>query len=205
MRFWAATLLLAVYIVVPSSSCHVSLFPNLFSSFARRLGKAAPDDSRNEIPYINVPGQRFTATHGINAKEGEHKLFLFVVQEENVNYVAISANVAVAGTEGGPEKYEMYLRYMAPPTKDKWDFKAEVTASESYVAPNLYSRDIRINRPEPGSYYLLIIAKENFQELLVTAIVDTPPESDEDKDGPSFTIQRMGEPSMKRRMGSWYK
>lgn len=113
--------------------------------------------------------------------------------------------MAVAGTEGGPEKYEMYLRYMAPPTQDKWDFKAEVTASESYVAKNLYSRDIRINRPKPGSYYLLIVAVEDFQELLVTAIVDTPPESDEDKDGPSFTIQRMGEPSMRRRMGSWYR
>ena len=29
-----------------------------------------------EIPMINVPGQRFTATHGISAKRGEHKLFL---------------------------------------------------------------------------------------------------------------------------------
>ena len=29
-----------------------------------------------EVPMINVPGQRFTATHGIQAKKGEHKLFL---------------------------------------------------------------------------------------------------------------------------------
>ena len=29
-----------------------------------------------EIPMINVPGQRFTATHGIKAKRGESKLFL---------------------------------------------------------------------------------------------------------------------------------
>ena len=28
------------------------------------------------IPMINVPGQRFTATHGIKAKAGEAKLFL---------------------------------------------------------------------------------------------------------------------------------
>ena len=29
-----------------------------------------------EIPMINIPGQRFTATHGIKAKKGEAKLFL---------------------------------------------------------------------------------------------------------------------------------
>ena len=29
-----------------------------------------------EIPMINVPGQRFTATHGIKAKAGDAKLFL---------------------------------------------------------------------------------------------------------------------------------
>ena len=29
-----------------------------------------------EVPMINVPGQRFTATHGIRAKKGEQKLFL---------------------------------------------------------------------------------------------------------------------------------
>ena len=29
-----------------------------------------------EVPMINVPGQRFTATHGIKAKKGEHKLFM---------------------------------------------------------------------------------------------------------------------------------
>ncbi len=33
-------------------------------------------DLEPEIPMINVPGQRFTATHGIRAKKGEHKLFL---------------------------------------------------------------------------------------------------------------------------------
>ena len=29
-----------------------------------------------EIAMINVPGQRFTATHGIKAKAGDAKLFL---------------------------------------------------------------------------------------------------------------------------------
>ena len=33
-------------------------------------------DTTLEIPMINVPGQRFTATHGIKAKKGEHKLFM---------------------------------------------------------------------------------------------------------------------------------
>ena len=46
-------------------------------------------------------------------------------------------------------------------------------------------------------YYLLIYAYEDFQELLVTAIVDTPPELDEGSiaRGPGFTIQRMGRPN----------
>ena len=45
-------------------------------------------------------------------------------------------------------------------------------------------------------YYLLIHAYEDFQELLVTAIVDTPPEYDNEVSrGPGFTIQRMGKPN----------
>lgn len=45
-------------------------------------------------------------------------------------------------------------------------------------------------------YYLLIYAYEDYQELLVTAIVDTPPEYDNQVNvGPGFTIQRMGRPN----------
>ena len=46
-------------------------------------------------------------------------------------------------------------------------------------------------------YYLLIYAYEDFDELLVTAIVDTPPELDDESiaKGPGFTIQRMGRPN----------
>ena len=45
-------------------------------------------------------------------------------------------------------------------------------------------------------YYLLIYAYEDFEELLVTAIVDTPPEYDNEvARGPGFTIQRMGRPN----------
>ena len=35
-------------------------------------------------------------------------------------------NVAVAGTQGGPEKYQMFLRYGAPPTLAKYDYKDQV-------------------------------------------------------------------------------
>ena len=45
-------------------------------------------------------------------------------------------------------------------------------------------------------YYLLIYAYEDYEELLVTAIVDTPPEYDNEvQQGPGFTIQRMGRPN----------
>lgn len=167
---------------------------NNLNNFARRLGKAVEDEI--EIPMINAPGQRFTATHGIKAKKGESKVFLFTVDEwPPANYAAISANIAIAGVHGGHQKYGMFLRYGAPPTPAKFDFKSVVTASDSYVGDKLFSQDIRIERPYPGEYYLLIHAYEDFQELLVTAIVDTPPEYDNEvEQGPGFTIQRMGKP-----------
>jgi len=169
----------------------------LFNNFARRLGKAAQDDSGPTIPMINVPGQRFTATHGIRAKKGEAKLFLFTVEEyPPANYAAISANVAIAGINGGHEKYALFLKYGSPPTPAKYDYRSTVTASDSYVGDKLFSHDIRIEAPRPGQYYLLIQAYENFDELLVTAIVDTPPQPEEQSvaRGPGFTIQRMGRP-----------
>jgi len=168
----------------------------LLHNFARRLGKAAQDEP--EIAMINVPGQRFTATHGIKAKAGEAKLFLFTVEEwPPANYAAISANIAVSGIKGGHEKYVMFLKYGSPPTFAKYDYRSVVTASDSYTGDKLYSQDIRIEQPFPGEYYLLIYAYEDFQELLVTAIVDTPPELDEGSiaRGPGFTIQRMGRPN----------
>jgi len=176
-----------------------SIFQRLgvFNNFARRLGKAAQEDSPAVVPMINVPGQRFTATHGIRAKKGEAKLFLFTVEEyPPANYAAISANVAVAGISGGHERYAMFLKYGVPPTPAKYDYKSVITASDSYVGDKLYSHDIRIEQPYPGQYYLLIQAYETFNELLVTAIVDTPPQPEEQSvaRGPGFTIQRMGKP-----------
>ena len=83
------------------------------------------------------------------------------------NYAAISANVAIAGIKGGEissrlktissvwcsghKKYGMFLRYGAPPTHAKWDYQAVVTASDSYVGDTLFSQDIRIEAPHPGS------------------------------------------------------
>ena len=83
------------------------------------------------------------------------------------NYAAISANVAIAGIKGGEissrlktissvrcsghKKYGMFLRYGSPPTHAKWDYQAVVTASDSYVGDTLFSQDIRIEAPHPGS------------------------------------------------------
>jgi hypothetical protein len=41
---------------------------------------------------INVPGQRFTATHGIRAKRGEQKLFLSV-QRSAVQCSAVQCSI----------------------------------------------------------------------------------------------------------------
>ena len=40
-----------------------------------------------------------------------------------------------------------------------------------------------------GEYYFMLVAYKDFHELLVTAIMDTPP----DERKASFTIRRMGE------------
>lgn len=45
----------------------------------------------------------------------------------------------------------MFLRYGSPPTHAKWDHQAVVTASDSYVGDTLFSQDIRIEAPYPGS------------------------------------------------------
>ena len=51
----------------------------------------------------------------------------------------------------GHKKYGMFLRYGSPPTHAKWDHQAVVTASDSYVGDTLFSQDIRIEAPYPGS------------------------------------------------------
>jgi len=44
-----------------------------------------------------------------------------------------------------------------------------------YLIGILFSRDITIKRPEIGDYYFLLVAHKEFSELLITAILDTPP------------------------------
>ena len=90
------------------------------------------------VTRINSPGQRFTATHGIGADAGDKKLFLFVVDRNDVNYMAVSSNVAVEGSRGGPEKYELFMKYGQPPTVRDYDMKSTLTASDSYVGDVLY-------------------------------------------------------------------
>ena len=65
-------------------------------------------------------------------------LYRFVIDREDVNYMAISSNIAIKGTQGGPEKYDIYMRYGKPPTIYEYDQKSTVTASESYVGSVLY-------------------------------------------------------------------
>lgn len=93
---------------------------------------------KSAMTRINSPGQRFTATHGISAKAGEKKLFLFVVDREDVNYLAVSSNVAIEGSRGGPEKYELYMKYGQPPTPRNYDQKSTLTASDSYIGDVLF-------------------------------------------------------------------
>jgi len=47
-----------------------------------------------------------------------------------------------------------------------------------------------VPKPQPGIYDLLMVAKEDFGELLLTAIMDTPPAAEE---RPNFVIRRMGQ------------
>lgn len=92
----------------------------------------------NSVTRINSPGQRFTATHGISAKAGEKKMFLFVIDRDDVNYLAVSSNVAIEGSRGGPEKYELYMKYGAPPSPRNFDLKSTLTASDSYIGDVLF-------------------------------------------------------------------
>ena len=69
----------------------------------------------------------------------EHDLSLsFVVDRTDVTYMAVSSNVAIRGSRGGPEKYEILMRYAKPPTEEEFDYMSTLTASESYVGNVLY-------------------------------------------------------------------
>jgi len=116
-------------------------------------------------------------------------MLVFDVDRPDVNYLAVSANVAMEGSNGDPEKYEIFLKYEGLPTLEDYDTKSSLTASDSYVGNVLYSRDITVTKPQPGRYFLRLVAYEPLRELLMTAIMDTPP----DERQASFTIRRMGQ------------
>ena len=56
------------------------------------------------------------------------------------------------------------------------------------IVLSYFSRDITVPRPKVGEYYFMLVAQKDFHELLVTAIMDTPP----DERKAAFTIRRMG-------------
>ena len=64
--------------------------------------------------------------------------FRFVVDRNDANYIAISSNIAVAGTQGGPDDYEIYMKYGERATRDNFDYRTKLTSSESYLDGVLY-------------------------------------------------------------------
>ena len=62
----------------------------------------------------------------------------FVIDRTDVNYMAISSNIAIKGSKGGPEKYDIFMKFGSPPTPFDYDQRSTLTASESYVGSVLY-------------------------------------------------------------------
>ena len=52
--------------------------------------------------------------------------------------MAVSSNIAIEGTKGGPERYELFMKYGQPPSTKNYDQKSVLTASDSYVGDVLY-------------------------------------------------------------------
>ena len=195
-RLWTRlcfSVLAVLFLVSNGVDCCGSFFglERMFSSpfgTQRSTNELSTESSHAGITRINSPGQRFTATHGISAKRGERKLFVFVVDRTDVNYLAVSSNIAIEGSRGGPERYELYMKYGSPPTEKDFDQRSTLTASDSYVGDVLYSRDITVPRPSLGEYYFLLVASKNFHELLVTAIMDTPRSEEHSLNSSHITI-----------------
>ena len=70
--------------------------------------------------------------------------------EEVTSPLCVMIPLHITAICSGHQKYGMFLRYGAPPTPAKWDYRSEVTASDSYIGDKLYSQDIRIETPHPG-------------------------------------------------------
>ena len=59
------------------------------------------------------------------------------MDRNDVNFLAVSSSVSDI-KDGGPHKYELYLRQGKIPTPYEYDQKSTVTAADSYVGPVLY-------------------------------------------------------------------
>ena len=64
--------------------------------------------------------------------------FSFVVDRPDANYMAVSSNIAIQETRGGPDKYELYMKFGKPPTTIDYDLRSTLTSSDSYVGDVLY-------------------------------------------------------------------
>ena len=62
----------------------------------------------------------------------------FDVDRADVNYLAVSANVAMEGSNGDPQKYEIFMKYEGLPSVSDHDLKSSLTASDSYVGNVLF-------------------------------------------------------------------
>ena len=62
----------------------------------------------------------------------------FVVDRPDANYMAVSSNIAIQETRGGPDKYELYMKFGKPPTTIDYDLRSTLTSSDSYVGDVLY-------------------------------------------------------------------
>ena len=52
--------------------------------------------------------------------------------------MAVSANVAMEGSNGDPQKYEIFMKYEGLPSVSDHDLKSSLTASDSYVGNVLF-------------------------------------------------------------------
>jgi hypothetical protein len=68
--------------------------------------------------------------------------FSFVVDRSDANYMAVSSNVAIQETRGGPDRYELFMKFGKPPTTTDYDQRSTLTSSDSYVGDVLYRFDV---------------------------------------------------------------
>ena len=68
-----------------------------------------------------------------------------MVDRPVANYMAVSSNIAIQDTRGGPDRYELYMKFGQPPTKTDYDQRSTLTSSDSYVGDVLYRYVAKLN------------------------------------------------------------